>query len=134
MDCAIDWSTSKVEQRELSVELRPAPDFAFMVKFDQFLSQHASAAPGRSWGEVMLAHGHVVISDVEAGSAPALRAFLDDAVQTANELAVEERQREAREADTKRAAEERAAEEKRDAADAKQREDAALAAEFRDPA
>ena len=80
MDCHIDWSTSKVEHGKLRVALKPAPDFAFMMKFDGIvdpLEHHRH----EGWGAVLLAHGHVVVSDVRVESAPELRAFLDETVR-----------------------------------------------------
>ena len=92
MDCHIDWSTSKVEHGKLRVGLKPAPDFAFMMKFDGIvdpLEHHRH----EGWGAVLLAHGHVVVSDVRVESAPELRAFLDETVREANRLAADTRAR-----------------------------------------
>jgi hypothetical protein len=93
MDCHIDWSTSKVEHGKLSVRLEPAPDFAFMVAFDGIvdpLDHHRH----EGWGGVLLAHGHIVVSDVRVESAPELQAFLDETVREANQLAVSTREHE----------------------------------------
>ena len=93
MDCHIEWSTSKVEHGKLSVSLEPAPDFAFMMEFDRIVDPLKN--PGREgWGAVLLAHGHVVVSDVRLESAQELRTFLDETVREANRLAVDTRARE----------------------------------------
>ena len=109
MDCHIDWSTSKVEHGKLSVSLEPAPDFAFMMEFDRIVDPLKT--PRREgWGGVLLAHGHVVVSDVRLESAHELRAYLDDTVQEANRLAVDTRARVQQEekAEAARAAEQEA--------------------------
>ena len=90
MDCHIDWSSSKVEHGKLSVSVEPAPDFAFMMEFDRIVDPLKN--PGRErWGAVLLAHGHVVVSDVRLESAPELRRFLDETVREANRLAEDTR-------------------------------------------
>jgi hypothetical protein len=75
MDCHIDWSTSKVEHGKLRVRLEPPPNFAFMMEFDGIvdpLKHHRH----EGWGAVLLAHGHVVVSDVRLESAQELRTSL----------------------------------------------------------
>lgn len=93
MDCHIEWSTSKVEHGKLRVSLEPAPDFAFMLKFDGIVDpiKHPRY---EGWGAVLLAHGHVVVSDVRLESVQELRTFLDETVREANRLAVDTRARE----------------------------------------
>lgn len=93
MDCHIEWSTSKVEHGKLSVGLEPAPDFAFMMEFDGLVDP-IKHPRHEGWGGVLLAHGHVVVSDVRVESAQELRTFLDETVQEANRLAVGTRARE----------------------------------------
>lgn len=93
MDCHIEWSTSKVEHGKLSVSLEPAPDFAFMMEFDRIVDP-LNHPRHEGWGGVLLAHGHVVVSDVRLESAQELRTFLDETVREANRLAVETRARE----------------------------------------
>jgi hypothetical protein len=93
MDCHIDWSTSKVEHGKLRVSLEPTPDFAFMVAFDGIVDPLKHPLH-EGWGGVLLAHGHVVVSDVRVESAQELRTFLDETVRQANRLAVETRARE----------------------------------------
>lgn len=93
MDCHIEWTTSRVEHGKLRVSLEPAPDFAFMVEFDGAVDplkhpQH------QGWGGVVLAHGHIVVTDVRLESAQELRTFLDEAVREANQRAVGTRARE----------------------------------------
>ena len=93
MDCHVDWSTSKVEHGKLSVSLEPAPDFAFMVEFDGIVDP-LNHPRHEGWGGVVLAHGHVVVSEVRLESAQELRTFLDETVREANRLAVDTRARE----------------------------------------
>lgn len=93
MDCHIDWSTGKVEHGKLRVSLEPAPDFAFMVEFDRIVDPLEHPRHD-GWGAVILAHGHVVVSDVRLESAQELRNFLDETVREANRLAVDTRARE----------------------------------------
>jgi hypothetical protein len=93
MDCHIEWNTSKVEHGKLSVSLEPAPDFAFMVAFDGIVDP-IEHPPHEGWGGVLLAHGHVVVSDVRLEFAQKLRTFLDETVREANRLAADSRARE----------------------------------------
>jgi len=93
MDCHIEWSGSKVEHGKLSVGLKPAPDFAFMVEFDGIVDPHTHPQH-EGWGGVLLAHGHVVVSDVRLEAAEELRGFLDETVREANRLAAGRRARE----------------------------------------
>ncbi len=93
MDCHIDWSTSKVEHGKLSVSVEPAADFAFMIEFDRIVDPLKNPR-GEGWGAVVLAHGHIVVSDVRLESAQELCTFLDETVQEANRLAVDTRARE----------------------------------------
>lgn len=102
MDCHIDWSTSKVEHGKLSVRLEPAPDFAFMMEFDRIVDP-LKRPRHESWGGVLLAHGHVVVTDVRPESAQELSSFLDDTVREANRLAVETRARDRQEAEAQAA-------------------------------
>jgi len=103
MDYEIDWSTSKVEHAKLSVDLEPAPDFEFMMEFDRLVDplEHPRH---EGWGGVLLAHGHVVVSDVRLESARELRAFLDETVREANRLAADARARERQQAQAQAAA------------------------------
>jgi hypothetical protein len=93
MDCQIDWSTSRVEHGKLRVSLEPAPDFAFMMEFDRMVDPLKHGRQ-EGWGGVLLAHGHILVSDVRPESAQDLRSFLDDAVREANRSAVDTRARE----------------------------------------
>jgi hypothetical protein len=97
MDCHIEWSTGKVEHGKLRVRLEPAPDFAFMVEFDGIVDP-LDHPRHEGWGAVLLAHGHIVVSDVRVESAQQLRAFLDETVREANQRAVSTRAREQEEA------------------------------------
>jgi hypothetical protein len=93
VDSHIKWSTSKVEHGKLRVSLDPPPDFAFMVEFDRIIDPVKHPRHG-GWGAVLLAHGHIVVSDLRLESAEQLRTFLDDTVREANRLAVQTRIRE----------------------------------------
>lgn len=93
MDCHLNWSASNVEHGKLRVSLEPAPDFAFMMEFDRIVDP-LSHPQYEGWGGVLLAHGHVVVSDVRLESARQLRTFLDETVREANRLAVQTRERE----------------------------------------
>jgi hypothetical protein len=93
MDCHVEWSTSKVEHGKLSVGLEPKPDFAFMIEFDRIVDP-LKHPRHEGWGAVLLAHGHVVVSDVHLESAQELRTYLDEAVREADRLAVNTRARE----------------------------------------
>ena len=93
MEGHIEWSTSRVEHGKLGVSLEPAPDFAFMLAFDGIVDP-LKHPRHEGWGRVLLAHGHVVVTDVHLESAQELRTFLDKAVLEANRLAVETRARE----------------------------------------
>jgi hypothetical protein len=130
MDCQIDWSTSEVEHGKLRVSLKPAPDFAFMMEFDGLVDPIKHPHP-EGWGGVVLAHGHIVVSDVRLESAGQLRGFLDESVQEANRLAVDTRAREQREREAQEAS--AAAEEarKRAAAEAAAERDSELTDAFR---
>jgi hypothetical protein len=106
MDCHIEWSTCSVEHGKLSVSLEPVPDFAFMMEFDRIVDPIKHPGP-EGWGGVLLAHGHIVVSDVRLESAQELRTFLDETVREANQLAEDSR---AREQQREKAEEARAAE------------------------
>jgi hypothetical protein len=91
-----------VEHGKLSVSLEPTPDFAFMVAFDRIVDP-IKHRRHEGWGAVLLAHGHIVVSDLRLEFAQELRAFLDDTVREANRLAVEARAREQRQEQTEAA-------------------------------
>jgi hypothetical protein len=92
MDCHIEWSTSKVDHDKLRVSLEPPPDFAFMMAFDGIVDPFKHPRY-EGWGRVLLAHGHVLVSDVRLESAQELRTFLDETVREANRLAADTRVR-----------------------------------------
>ncbi|MBV8734265.1 MAG: hypothetical protein JO120_05740 [Solirubrobacterales bacterium] len=132
MDCHIEWSSSRVEHGKLRVSLEPAPDFAFMVEFDGAVDplkhpQH------EGWGGVILAHGHVVVTDVRLESAQELRTFLDEAVQEANQRAVDTRAREQQRAEAQAASAAQEEAKQSAAAQAAADRDAQLTNAFRRP-
>jgi hypothetical protein len=92
MDCHIEWSTSKVEHGQLRVRVEPAPDLAFMIALDGIVDP-LKHPRHEGWGRVLLAHGHLVVSDVRLESAQELRSFLDETVREANRRAVDTRAR-----------------------------------------
>ena len=132
MDCHIEWSSSKVEHGRLNVSLQPAPDFAFMMAFDGIVDP-LKHPRHEGWGVVLLAHGHVVVSDVRSESAEQLRTFLDETVQEANRLAADTREREQQhqKAQTASAAQQEA--QRSTAAEAAAERDARLTDTFRRP-
>jgi hypothetical protein len=123
MGHAIDWGSAEVHEGQLSVPVRPDPDFAFLKAFDMVLIESPPPPGAAAWGEVQFASGRIVVGAVQPGAAPALEQFLDEAVREADRRADAERESLEREADRER----EAAEEKRRADDA-----AAAAAERRD--
>jgi len=130
MDCEIEWSTSKVEHAKLSVRLEPAPDFEFMMEFDRLVDplEHPRH---EGWGSVLLAHGHVVVSDVRLESAQELRTFLDETVREANRLAADARARERQQEQAKAAAAAQQEAQRSAAAQAAAEHDARLTDTFR---
>jgi hypothetical protein len=120
MGYTIDWGSAEVQEGQLSVRVRPDPDFAFLKVFDMVLIESPPPPGAAAWGQVQFAGGGIVVSEVQPGSAPALEQFLDGAVREADQRVGAERERLERQA-------ERAAEEKRRADDA-----AAAASERRD--
>ncbi len=130
MDCQIDWSTSEVQHGKLRVGLKPAPDYGFMMEFDRLVDPIKHPHP-EGWGGVVLAHGHIVVSDVRLESAQELRIFLDSTVQEANRLAVDTRalEQQKREAEAAGAAQEEARQ--RAAAEAAAERDSQLTDAFR---
>ena len=130
MDYHIEWSTSKVEHGKLSASLEPAPDFAFMMEFDRIVDPLAH--PRREgWGGVLLAHGHVVVSDVRVEFAQELRSFLDETVREANRLAVDSRRREEQQKKAQAASAARQEAQQSAAAEAAAKRDAQLTDAFR---
>jgi len=122
MGHTIDWDASKVHEGQLSVPVKPEPDFAFLKVFDMVLIESPPPPGAAGWGQVQFAGGRIVVTDVQPGSAPALEQFLDGAVSEADQRAGAEREREA--AEEKRRADEAAAE-------ASERRDDQLEDEFR---
>ena len=123
MGYSIDWGSAEVQEGQLSVGVRPDPDFAFLTVFDMVLIESPPPPGAVAWGLVQFASGRIVVSEVQPGSAPALEQFLDGVVREADERVGAERERLERRAERER----QAAEEKRRADDA-----AAAASERRD--
>ena len=131
MGHTIDWDSSEVHEGQLSVPVKPDPDFAFLKVFDMVLIESPPPAGAASWGQVQFASGRIVVSEVQPGSAPALEQFLDGAVREADQRAGGERERLERQAEHDRQA---AEEERRTddaAAAASERRDDQLEDEFR---
>ena len=120
MGYTIDWGSAEVQEGQLSVRVRPDPDFVFLKVFAMVLIESPPPPGAAAWGQVQFAGGGIVVSEVQPGSAPALEQFMDGAVREADQRVGAERERLERQA-------ERAAEEKRRADDA-----AAAASERRD--
>lgn len=123
MGYTIDWGSAEVQEGQLSVRVRPDPDFAFLTVFDTVLIESPPPLGAAAWGQVQFASGRIVVSEVQPGSAPALEQFLDGVVRDADQRVGAERERLERKAERER----QAAEEKRRADDA-----AAAASERRD--
>ena len=130
MGYTIDWDSAEVQDGQLSVRVRPDPDFAFLKVFDMVLIE-SPAAGAAAWGQVQYAGDGIVVSEVQPGSAPALEQFLDGVVREADQRVGAERERLERQAERER----EAAEEKRRADDAvtaaSERRDDQLEEEFR---
>jgi hypothetical protein len=131
MGYTIDWGSTEVQEGQLSVRVRPDPDFAFLTVFDMVLIESPSPPGAAAWGQVQFASGRIVVSDVQPGSASDLEQFLDGVVREADQRVGAERERLERKADRER----HAAEEKRRAdeaaAEASERRDDQLEDEFR---
>ena len=122
MGYAIDWGSAKVQEGQLSVRVRPDPDFAFLKVFDMVLIESPPPPGSAAWGQVQFASGKIVVTEVQPGAAPALEQFLDGAVREADQRVGAERERQA--AEEKRRADEAAAA-------ASERRDDQLEEEFR---
>jgi hypothetical protein len=131
MGHTIDWDSAEVQDGQLSVPVKPDPDFAFLKAFDMVLIESPSPPGEATWGQVQFAGGQIVVSEVQPGSAAALEPFLDGAVREADQRAGAERERLERQAERER----EAAEEERRAQDtaeaASERRDEQLEDEFR---
>ena len=131
MGYTIDWGSTEVQEGQLSVRVRPDPDFAFLTVFDMVLIESPSPPGAAAWGQVQFASGRIVFSDVQPGSASDLEQFLDGVVREADQRVGAERERLERKADRER----HAADEKRRAdeaaAEASERRDDQLEDEFR---
>jgi hypothetical protein len=131
MGYTIDWDSAEVQEGQLSVRVRPDPDFAFLKVFDMVLIESPPPPGAAAWGQVQFAGDGIVVSEVQPGSAPALEQFLDGAVREADQRVGAERERLERQAERER----QAAEEKRRADDAataaSERRDDHLEDEFR---
>ncbi len=131
MGYTIDWGSTEVQEGQLSVRVKPDPDFAFLTVFDMVLIESPSPPGATAWGQVQFAGGRIVVSDVQPGSASDLEQFLDGVVREADQRVGAERERLERKADRER----QAAEEKRRAdeaaAEASERRDDQLEDEFR---
>jgi hypothetical protein len=131
MGYAIDWGSAKVQEGQLSVRVRPDPDFAFLKVFDMVLIESPPPPGAAAWGQVQFAGGRIVASEVQPGSAPALQRFLDEAVREADQRVGPERERLERQADRERQAAEDQRRADEAAAAASERRDDQLEDEFR---
>ncbi len=131
MGYTIDWDSAAVQDGQLSVRVRPDPDFAFLKVFDMVLIESPPPPGAAAWGQVQFAGDGIVVSEVQPGSAPALEQFLDGAVREADQRVGAERERLERQAERERQAAEEEKEEKRRAAAASERRDDQLEEEFR---
>jgi hypothetical protein len=131
MGYTIDWGSAEVQEGELSVRVRPDPDFAFLKVFDMVLTESPPPPGAAAWGQVQFAGGRIVVSDVEPGSAADMERFLDGVVREADRRVGPEREHLERQAERERQAtdEKRRADEA--AAAARERRDDQLEEEFR---
>jgi hypothetical protein len=131
MGYTIDWGSAEVQEGQLSVRVRPDPDFVFLKVFAMVLIESPPPPGAAAWGQVQFADDGIVVSEVQPGSAPALEQFLDGVVREADQRVGAERERLERQADGER----QVAEEKRRADDAataaSERRDDNLEEEFR---
>ena len=93
MGYTIDWGSAEVQEGQLSVRVRPDPDFAFLKVFDMVLIESPPPPGAAAWGQVQFAGGGIVVSEVEPGAAPALEQFLDGVVREADQRVGAERER-----------------------------------------
>ena len=131
MGHTIDWGRTEVHEGQLSVPVKPDPDFAFLKVFHMVLIESPPPPGAAAWGKVQFAGGRIVVSEVQPGSAPALEQFLDGAVREADQRAGAERERLEREAEREREAAEEKRRAEEAAAAASERRDDQLEDEFR---
>ena len=78
---ALDWRMAEVSSGKLTVPLATLPGSFWARAFHERLGSNDS---GGSWGEVRLEGQTIVVEEVQEGSEPALRQFLDDIVGGSN--------------------------------------------------
>jgi hypothetical protein len=80
-DVTLNWSTAKVEDSKLAVDLDGELPSGWKDSFDAVARLLASSA---DWGEVSLKKQSVRVADVSEGSEERLRHFLESVVAQAN--------------------------------------------------
>jgi hypothetical protein len=131
MSYTIDWGSAEVHEGQLSVRVRPDPDFAFLEVFDMVLIESPTPPGAAAWGQVQFASGRIVVSEVQPGSASGLEQFLDGVVREADQRVGAERERLERKAERQRQAAEEKGRADDAAAAASERRDDQLEEEFR---
>lgn len=81
----IDWATAETQDATLTVELTGASSKVFKQRFESVLA--LLDTPHNHWGEVRIGRKGIHVADVQQGSEPELRHFLESIVlQTNSEL------------------------------------------------
>ena len=79
---AIDWRMAEVKSGRLTVPLVTLPGSFWVRAYDERLGSDGGG--GGAWGEVKLEGQAIMVEEVQEGSEPALRQFLDDIVAGSN--------------------------------------------------
>ena len=79
---ALDWQGAEVSSSRLTVPLATLAGSFWVRAFHERLGSNGDR--GGTWGEVKLEGQAIVVEDVQEGSEPALRKFLDDIVAESN--------------------------------------------------
>src|SRR3954447_12121274 len=79
---ALDWRMAEVTSGTLTVPLATPPGSFWVRAFHERLDSTDSSGGG--WGELKLEGQAIVVQEVQEGSEPALRQFLDDIVAGSN--------------------------------------------------
>jgi hypothetical protein len=78
----IQWASAKVEDATLTVELTGSAANAWKARFESVLA--LLDTPHSGWGEVRAAKQAIKVADLQQGSEPELRHFLESIVLQAN--------------------------------------------------
>jgi hypothetical protein len=78
----IDWASAQMEDGKLTVELTGKGSKAWKARFENVLA--LLDTPHAGWGDVRLNKSAVKVTDVQQGTEPELRHFLESVVLQAN--------------------------------------------------